>query len=65
MAVSKADAGVKVRIACEDGSAQTISKCNKRATDEQLYNIGNAVSKLLKGSKKAITAISEAILIEE
>ena len=36
MAVSKADAGVKVRIACEDGSAQTISKCNKRATDEQL-----------------------------
>lgn len=57
-------AGIKVVLDLNEGS-QTISNCNKSATDEQLHNLGKAVASLEKEGVEAISKVVEYSLIEE
>ncbi|MBP3886703.1 MAG: hypothetical protein J6F30_03455 [Cellulosilyticum sp.] len=56
--------GTKVVLKLAEGS-QTISNCNTKATDEELYALGNAVSKLEAQRVDAITKVVETALINE
>ena len=56
--------GTKVVLKLAEGS-QTISGCNPTATDEQLYALGDAVSKLEAQSVDAVTKVVESTLINE
>ena len=56
--------GVKVVLKLVDGS-QTISDCNMGATDDQLFALGSAVSKLVKEEVETITKVEETTLIGE
>lgn len=60
--VNTALKGVKIVLKLEEGS-QTISGCNTEATDEQLYALGDAVSKLEAKGVEAISKIVESTLI--
>ena len=62
--VSAALKGVKVVLKLAEGS-QTISDCNAKATDEQLYALGNAVSKLEAEHVQAISKVTESVLVNE
>ena len=56
--------GVKVVLKLTEGS-QTISDCNMSATDDQLFALGTAVSKLEKEEVESITKVEETTLIGE
>ena len=56
--------GVKVVLKLADGS-QTISDCNMSATNDQLFALGSAVSKLEKEEVETITKVEETTLIGE
>ena len=56
--------GVKVVLKLTEGS-QTISDCNMSATDDQLFALGTAVSKLEKEEVETITKVEETTLIGE
>ena len=56
--------GVKVVLKLADGS-QTISDCNMSATDDELFALGTAVSKLVKEEVETITKVEETALIGE
>lgn len=54
----------KVVLKLAKGS-QTISDCNKDATDEQLYALGSAVASLEAESLETMTKVVESTLINE
>ena len=56
--------GTKVVLKLAEGS-QTISNCNIEATDEELYKLGSAVSKLEAQRVDEITKVVESTLITE
>ena len=56
--------GVKVVLKLAKGS-QTISECNKDATDDQLHALAGAVAKLEKEPVDTITKVIETTLIGE
>lgn len=62
--VTAALKSVKVVLKLAEGS-QTISGCNAQATDEQLFALGNAVSKLEAQSVNAVTKVVESTLVQE
>ena len=55
---------VKVTLKLAEGS-QTISGCSHEATDEQLYALGKAVSKLEAQGLEDIVKITETALINQ
>ncbi|MEG0152962.1 MAG: hypothetical protein RR448_05895 [Niameybacter sp.] len=54
---------VKVSLKFTKGS-QTLSHCYKEATDEALYNLGQAIARLNKETLETITKVVETKLIE-
>ncbi len=64
MAVTADLKDVKVVLKLAEGS-QSITKCNKQATDEGLYAMGKAVATLESQPLEAITKVVESTLIEE
>lgn len=62
--VSAALKDVKVVLKLAKGS-QTISNCNKSASDEQLYALGSAVASLEAESLETITKVMESTLIKD
>lgn len=66
MAIAKTMTGMKLRITTADKKiTQTVGKVNKNATDDQLYQLGHAVSALIAADVKDIIAVSESIVINE
>lgn len=64
MAVTEELKSVKVVLKLSEGS-QTISDCRQDATNEQLYKLGDAVSKLEAKTVKTMTKVVESALINE
>lgn len=64
MAVSADVKGVKVVLKLEKGS-QTISDCSKTATDEKLFEIGDAVATLQQEPVTGIVKVVESTLLNE
>lgn len=62
--VSAALKSTKVVLKLAKGS-QTISDCNKDATDTQLYALGSAVASLEAESLESMTKVVESTLINE
>ena len=62
--VSAALKSTKVVLNLAKGS-QTISGCNKGATDTQLYALGTAVASLEAESLESITKVVESTLVNE
>lgn len=62
--VSAALKNTKVVLNLAKGS-QTISGCNKAATDTQLYALGSAVASLEAESLESITKVVESTLVNE
>lgn len=62
--VSAALKSTKVVLKLAKGS-QTISDCNKDATDTQLYTLGSAVASLEAESLESMTKVVESTLINE
>ena len=62
--VSAALKDVKVVLKLAKGS-QTISNCNKSATDEQLYALGSAVATLEAESLETVTKVVMSTLVSE
>ena len=54
----------KVVLKLAEGS-QTISGCNQAATDDQLYALAKAVSKLEAQSVDTVTKVTETTLVNE
>lgn len=64
MAVTATLDEVKVVMGFTKGS-QTIGKCNKTATDEQLWTLGKAISSLNEEELETIMKVQESILVDE
>ncbi|MBE6023244.1 MAG: hypothetical protein E7231_08435 [Cellulosilyticum sp.] len=62
--VTAALKSTKVVLKLAEGS-QTISGCNTVATDENLFALGQAVSKLEAQDVEAVTKVVESTLIQE
>ena len=63
MAVTTVLDEVKVSLKFVKGS-QTLAHCNKEATDENLYALGQAVASLNRESLSEITKVVETTLLE-
>ena len=63
MAVTALLDEVKVSLKFVKGS-QTLAHCNKEATDENLYALGQAVASLNRESLSEITKVVETTLLE-
>lgn len=64
MAVNRAIKSCKLTLKLAEGS-QTINGCNPSATDEQLYQLANAVSSLNAQFTDTVTKTVEHYLIVE
>jgi hypothetical protein len=64
MAVTAEVKGVKVVLKLAKGS-QTISNCSQGASDEALYEIGDAVASLQEEEVTNLSKVVETILIAE
>jgi hypothetical protein len=64
MAVTAEVKGVKVVLKLAKGS-QTISNCSQSASDEALYEIGEAVASLQEEEVTNLSKVVETILIAE
>ncbi|MDF2878683.1 MAG: hypothetical protein K0S30_1779 [Clostridia bacterium] len=64
MAVTAEVKGVKVVLKLAKGS-QTISNCSQSASDEALYEIGEAVASLQEEEVTNLSKVVETILIVE
>lgn len=64
MAVVADPKGLKIQLDLEKGT-QTVSGCNAKATNEQLYALGTAVGTLTQSPVEAIVRIEETVLIAE
>lgn len=64
MAITADLKGVKLVLKLAKGS-QTISNCNRAATDEALNSLGKAVATLQKEELETVVKVVETTLIEE
>ena len=64
MAVTALLEEVKVSLKFVKGS-QTLAHCNKQATDENLYILGQAVASLNKEEVNEITKVVETTLLQQ
>ena len=64
MAVTAATKSVKLRLVLAEGT-QTISGCSVEATNDNLFSLGNAVSKLEAQAVDSIVKVKESTLIVE
>ena len=64
MAVTALLEEVKVSLKFVKGS-QTLAHCNKQATDENLYILGQAVASLNKEAVNEITKVVETTLLQQ
>ena len=64
MAVTAATKSVKLRLVLAEGT-QTIAGCNVSATNENLFSLGNAVSKIEAQAVDSIIKVKESTLIVE
>ena len=64
MAVTAATKSVKLRLVLAEGT-QTISGCYVEATNDNLFSLGNAVSKLEAQAVDSIVKVKESTLVVE